>query len=133
MPTTLVVVAYRPRQSSQVPERHSEFIDDGCDEHCDGYSAYPLPDSPLVANEAEYSKVRRCCTRDSRILADPWDRKIQLAVVFSVGIFVIGVTTARLPLIFEKSNQQATRSMVRIIRFPSPRQKHADWVIVGVH
>jgi hypothetical protein len=38
-------------------------------------------------------------------------RKIQLAIIFSVGIFVIAVTSARLPLIFDRGNRQATRSI----------------------
>lgn len=38
-------------------------------------------------------------------------KKIQLTIVFSVGIFVIAVTSARLPLIFDQSNRQVTRSI----------------------
>ncbi|KAF2096908.1 hypothetical protein NA57DRAFT_78498 [Rhizodiscina lignyota] len=38
-------------------------------------------------------------------------KKLQLILLFSVGIFVIGVTIARLPLIFDNSVEQSSRSM----------------------
>lgn len=45
-------------------------------------------------------------------------KKVQLAIVFSVGIFVIAVTSARLPLIFDQSNRQVTRSVVSLYLHP---------------
>lgn len=40
-------------------------------------------------------------------------KKLELAAIFGVGIFVIGVTIARLPLIFDKADRQFARSVVR--------------------
>lgn len=104
--------------SSCMPKRGSQRSHDGCYKYCYRFSPYYPSYTSAVEHDALDAKVSDALSVLSEIstaiasLRHGCCRKIQLILLFSIGMFVVAVTIARVPLIFKGSVAQDIRTLV---------------------
>ena len=99
-----------------LPGRESEPSYGGQPQHYHRYSAnsvsypYAMEDYPLIfLGVCAYISKGEVPEADNLFGTD---RKVQLTLLFGVGIFVVAVTITRVPLIFDQSASQNARTLV---------------------
>lgn len=101
-----------------MPKRGSQPSHDGCYKYRYRFSPHYRSYTSAVEHDALDAKVSGALSVLSEIFAaiaslrDGCCRKIQLILLFSIGIFVVAITIARVPLIFKGSVAQDIRTLV---------------------